>query len=273
MLDCDWSSDVCSSDLRFESEKLEALSLLAAGVAHEIGNPLNSLHIHLQLLRRHFAERVADRELRAMLDTAKEEADRLHQVLTQFLAAIRAVKPDLTPRRLPPLVAETLHSLDGEIRDRGIAVKVAWPEEMPAVFGDAVQLRQAFYNILRNALQAMSGGGTLAVSARTDDDYVTLAFADTGLGIAPQDIGRIFEPYFTTKPGSGSGLGLMIVERIIRENGGLLAVDSVPGRGTTFRVRLPRASRRVRLLPAPAAEPEKKPPVQRPRRSLRKRQP
>jgi signal transduction histidine kinase len=238
---------------QLESGTLQMMSLLAAGVAHEIGNPLNSLHIHLQLLLRQFAERhgEGDGELREMLDVAKEEADRLHQILSQFLAAIRSVRPSLTPLHLPSLVEDAMRGIEREVRDREISVRLAWPDEMPPVFGDAGQIRQAFYNILRNAIQAMPGGGTLTMSAEVDDDYVTVSFADTGCGISPEAIGRIFEPYFTTKE-SGSGLGLMIVERIIRENGGQLTVDSDAGHGTTFRVRLPRTSRRIRLLPAPA---------------------
>jgi signal transduction histidine kinase len=235
-----------------ESEKVQMMSLLAAGVAHEIGNPLNSLHIHLQLLQRRLADLPGDvgGELREMLDVARDEVDRLHQVLSQFLAAIRSARPSLTPIHLPPLVEDTVHSLDREMRDRNIDLRMVWPEEMPPVFGDAGQLRQAFYNILRNAIQAMPGGGTLAVAAQADDDYVTVSLADSGQGISPEAIGRIFEPYYTTKQ-TGSGLGLMIVERIVRENGGQLMVDSEVGHGATFRVRLPRTSRRIKLLPAP----------------------
>lgn len=261
------------TQVQFESETLRLMSLLAAGVAHEIGNPLNSLHIHLQLLRRRLdaQPRDGDDELREMLEVAKSEADRLHQILAQFLAAIRAVKPSLTPLHLPPLLEETLQGLARELRDREIAVTVQWPEEMPLVYGDAGQLRQAFHNLIHNAIQAMTGGGTLTVSAQSDDDYLTLAVTDTGCGIAPAAIGRIFEPYFTTKS-SGSGLGLMIVERIIRENGGQLTVVSEEGRGTTFRVRLPRTSRRIRLLPAPsdiAVEPTPAAPKRRRQRTPR----
>ncbi len=235
-----------------ESEKVQMMSLLAAGVAHEIGNPLNSLHIHLQLLQRRLVGLPGEvgGELREMLEVARDEVDRLHQVLSQFLAAIRSARPSLTPIHLPPLVEDTVHSLDREMHDRNIDLRLTWPEEMPPVFGDAGQLRQAFYNILRNAIQAMPGGGTLTVAAQADDDYVTVSLADSGQGISPEAIGRIFEPYYTTKQ-TGSGLGLMIVERIVRENGGQLMVDSEVGHGATFRVRLPRTSRRIKLLPAP----------------------
>jgi len=243
---------------RLESEKLRLLSLLSAGVAHEIGNPLNSLHIHLQLLDRRMSGMGGAEvgELRELLGVAKQEAERLNQILRQFLEAIRSSRPSLVALSLPPLVEDALRSLAPEVRDREIVLSVAWPEPLPQVCGDAVQLRQVAYNLLRNAIQAMSGGGELKVSAVVDDEMVTLVIADTGCGISPAALNRIFEPYYTTKgKDGGSGLGLMVVERIVREHGGRLAVDSEEGRGTVFRVALPRASRQIRLLPAPAAGP------------------
>ena len=121
------------------------------------------------------------------------------------------------------------------------------PEEVPAVAIDANQMKQVFFNILRNALQAMPGGGRLALGIEADDRSVSVSVRDTGSGIPEAEFRRIFEPYHTTKK-NGNGIGLMIVQRIVRDHGGLVEVASKPGEGTVFRIVLPLADRRTRLL-------------------------
>jgi len=118
---------------------------------------------------------------------------------------------------------------------------------LPRILGDRTQLQQAFYNVVRNAVQAMRSGGILRVQTAADDAQISISFTDTGPGIPADRIGRIFEPYYTTKE-TGSGLGLMIVQRIVREHGGAIEVESHAGRGTTFRIKLPVHEKRMRLL-------------------------
>jgi two-component system, sporulation sensor kinase E len=241
--------------ITLESERLNAITLLAAGVAHEIGNPLNSLTIHLQLLKREMEQlQQADRQpLDELLDVAQREVERLDQIITQFLRALRPSQPRLEATRLTDVLNETLKFLDKEIKDRDVLVEVDSPDDLPAAQLDRNQMKQAFFNIIRNAIQVMPNGGLLKISIGSSDRFVFISFTDTGPGIPAGDLGTIFEPYFTTK-NEGSGLGLMIVQRIMRDHGGELEVHSEPNTGTTFTLYLPRDEARIRLLKAPKSE-------------------
>jgi signal transduction histidine kinase len=238
-----------------ESEKLSAITLLSAGVAHEIGNPLNSLNIHLQLMERELKKLPAAQgdRLREDLRVARDEIARLDQIINQFLHAIRPTRPELQPTNVNDIVTETLALMQREIGDRDILVEQELADRLPRILLDRAQLKQAFYNIIKNALEAMRSGGILHLRTEADDAYVTISFIDSGQGIGPEEIGQLFKPYFTTKQ-DGTGLGLMIVQRIVREHGGMIEVESNKDRGTTFRVRLPIHEKRTRLLEAPRNE-------------------
>lgn len=234
-----------------ESEKLSAITLLAASVAHEIGNPLNSLNIHLQLMERELKKlpTAQGERLGEDLRVARDEIARLDQIINQFLHAIRPTQPELQPTNVNEVVAETLTLMERELGDRDILVERELAAGLPRILLDRAQLKQAFYNIIKNALQAMRSGGILRIRTEADDTHVSISFVDSGHGIAPEQIGQLFEPYFTTKQ-NGTGLGLMIVQRIVREHGGTIEVESDKGRGTTFRIKLPIHEKRTRLLEA-----------------------
>jgi two-component system, sporulation sensor kinase E len=234
-----------------ESERFNALTLLAAGVAHEIGNPLNSLHIHLQLMERKIRELSGkDKiELQESIDVARSEISRLDSIVTQFLRAIRPSRPELHPENVNAIIEETLRFLGPEIKDRDIVVEQELRPDLPLIELDRDQMKQAFYNVIKNSFEAMKRRGILRIRSEMDATHVLVSFTDTGGGISAENLSRIFEPYFTTK-NSGSGLGLLIVRRIVREHGGELAIESNEGRGLTLTLRLPFLEKRVRMLEA-----------------------
>jgi PAS domain S-box-containing protein len=266
-----------------ESERVQALTLLAASVAHEIGNPLNALHIHLQLMEReirklkgaslagasgtlprtertrartqpsHTATETADiaQKLEQFLGVAKGEIKRLDYIVTQFLQAIRPTPPQIKLSPLNDVMVKTLELLQPELDNRGIQVKTRLARQLPITPIDPAQMQQVLVNLIKNAIQAMTKGGILTLQSGEGPDGVWISIADTGGGIPQEQINRIFEPFYTTKE-KGSGLGLMIVQRIIRAHGGRIELESKVGRGTTFRIWLPLHERKPRLLEAPA---------------------
>jgi signal transduction histidine kinase len=241
-----------------ESERLNALRLLAAGVAHEIGNPLNSLHIHLQLMERsvqklHDGEKA---ELQQSIDVARSEVNRLDSIVTQFLKAIRPSRPQLRAENVNTIVEEAVRFFAPELQDREIVVEQELRSDLPLLQLDRDQMKQAFYNVLKNSLEAMHRQGRLRIRTDLDDTHVVVRFIDTGGGMSAENLSRVFEPYFTTKP-SGTGLGLLIVRRIVREHGGELSIESNQGRGLTLTIRLPYIDKRIRMLEAGEATDQK----------------
>ena len=232
-----------------ESERLNAVTLLAAGVAHELGNPLNSLNIHLQLLERDIKRRDKrdSKELLDSLRVAKGEVARLDTIISQFLGAVRPAHAMRSLVSINDVVLESLRFLEPEIKDRDVIVEQVLAEGLPAIPANPDQLKQAFYNLIKNAVQALSHGGILRVATSRSDTQLEISFEDNGTGISSEDMAHITEPYFTRKK-AGTGLGLFIVQRIVQEHGGNLELLSQPGRGTTARILLPLAERRVRLL-------------------------
>ncbi|MBI9019944.1 MAG: PAS domain-containing protein [Verrucomicrobia bacterium] len=236
-----------------ESERLKALTLLAAGVAHEIGNPLNAVTIHLQLLERELEE-LSDASMREnlteLVEVSRREVQRLDRIITQFLRAIRPSIPDRQPVEMERILDETLELMQHEVLNRRILVERERAKDLPTVPADETQVKQAFFNIIKNALQAMEDGGILKISTEVSPRFVSVCFADNGPGIAPENLGAIYEAYHTTKE-EGSGLGLMIVQRILRDHGGEIEICSTPERGTAFTLHFPRNDVRMALLEAP----------------------
>jgi len=250
------------------SRKLVALGRLTAGIAHEVKNPLNAMMIHLELLRTKIRSSLAQAQpepvaaggtlglgptrpetlpapVRGALEHVEiieAEIRRLDEVVQGFLKFTRPEELRLQPVQLRPLVQEILPVIKTEARKHGVRVTVEIAPSTPEVNADAAMLRQAILNLAINACQAMPNGGTLRLVGRagSDDERVELLVEDTGKGIAPEHLGRIFDLYFTTKD-KGTGIGLSMVYRIIQLHDGDVEVESTPGRGTTFRVLLPRA--------------------------------
>ncbi|MCK5844367.1 MAG: PAS domain-containing protein, partial [Victivallales bacterium] len=240
-----------------ESEKTHMISLLAAGVAHEIGNPLNSLHIHLQLLKRLLSSKddssSSDGEALELIEVANSEVERLDRIINQFLHALRCKPATLIRCDLKSILVDCLTLVKQEIENKSVDVKCEWADPLPPIMGDETQLKQAFFNLIKNAIQAMPNGGTLEIKCGYDDNSVKLEFIDTGEGISSDVIGSVTEPYFTSKE-EGHGLGLMVVERVVREHGAELRIESAPGEGSAFTIIFPRSNKKTRLLQAPVVD-------------------
>ncbi|MBN2329366.1 MAG: PAS domain-containing protein [Candidatus Omnitrophica bacterium] len=240
-----------------EAEKLAALTTLTAGMSHEIRNPLNSLSIHLQLLKRQLKKQAAvDDSTNETLAILSNEIKRLNGVIETFLAAVRPSKPQKRLISLYALIMDTLKLLGPEFRENTIDVSLHDEGDWPFIQADEGQMKQAVINILRNAIDATVSQDAegaeekekrIMINMTREKEEVTLAFSDTGKGIHEKDLPHIFEPYYTTKP-KGSGLGLMIVDRIIREHDGELTAHSKMGKGTQIVISLPVAAESPRLL-------------------------
>lgn len=236
---------------KLESERAGALTMLAAGVAHEIGNPLNSMNIHLQLLERKLKKAVPElyeAELRELIDISTGEVKRLDHIIDQFLKAIRPSQPRIEPTDINELVKESMRFLEPELNDRGLQLTLELHSALPPLQLDPDQIKQAVYNVVKNATHATPPGGSIVVHSDLTDEYVTVSFTDSGNGISAENMSNVFQPYFTTKK-SGTGLGLLIIRRIIREHGGQIKLSSEEDKGTTVTLFLPRFSRSARLLP------------------------
>ncbi len=246
----DVTESVQAAEVNAETQKVKAITQLAAGVAHELGNPLNSLGIHIQLLQR-LIRKMPDsdetRQAAEFLETSRQEIRRLDTIVKNFLSAVRPVPLTPAPINIQELLATALTFMKNEIQNRGIQVQLQIPSSVPILFGDGDQLIQAFFNLIKNSIQAMPDGGSLSIDVSVDDTYVNIRFLDTGKGISEEEMRQILDPFFTTKS-SGTGLGLLIVDRIVRAHGGSLSISGEPGKGAAFTVSLPRHVRQTRLL-------------------------
>jgi len=237
------------------SRKLAALGRLMAGVAHEVKNPLNAMTIHLELLKQKLARQavpagagagpdpgfVSPPDVNKHVDIISKEIRRLDEVLNGFLKFARPDELKLQPVRLSSLISDIQTSVAPEASRRHITMKIDCPEGIPEINADPGMLSQALLNLALNACQAMPDGGTLKLACRTAPRRrVEIDVEDTGIGIPPEHLGRIFDLYFTTKE-KGSGIGLSMVYRIVQLHDGEVEVQSTPGRGTRFRLIFPQA--------------------------------
>lgn len=240
-----------NTEAMLESERINSIFTLAASVAHEIGNPLNSMKIHLELIRRKLTKLEHPEEktksLKNSVGICLEEIGRLDDILKNFLGAIRPQKPILAKTNLMEIVFDVLAVQKAELENRNIRCSVKRGKDLPIVLGDQSQLKQLIFNVTKNAMEAMQDGGSIEIGADADDAFVYLRVRDTGCGIERDAISRIYEPFFTTKDG-GHGLGMMIVMRIMREHGGQVGIDSTPGKGTLVTLQFPRPDRRTPML-------------------------
>jgi signal transduction histidine kinase len=219
-------------------ERLAALGHLAAGVAHEVRNPLNAIGMGIQRLEGEFAPTHDAEEFHTLCRIIRGEVARLNTIVQEFLTLARTPTLQRTSVAVALLLQEVTSLLEAEAQARSVRLTVQAPGPLPPLYLDRQQMQQALLNLLLNALQATPPGGAVQVTAEAGVTEVRIMIADQGSGIAPEMLERIFDPYFTTKP-EGIGLGLPIALRIIQAHGGTLDVRSIPGQGTIVDVHLP----------------------------------
>ena len=226
-----------------QSERSATVGRLASAIAHEIRNPLNYINLTLDHLRTSLAP--SDPQKRATVErlTAqlKAEVARINTRITEFLKYTRPAALDRRPMDLRASVEDALRMVEVQAAESGVETRVVERGEVPPVLGDKESLRSVFTNLIINGLQAIEGeGGKLTVTLSAEDGRARVEVADTGRGIAPENVPQIFEPYFSTKE-TGTGLGLAIAKKAVDEHGGHITVNSKQGEGTTFTVELPTA--------------------------------
>ncbi|MDD5286354.1 MAG: ATP-binding protein [Desulfuromonadaceae bacterium] len=224
----------------YEAEHLSRVGQLASGIAHEIRNPLNYISLAIDHLKAEMLPCCGEKrtELEELTNKIKEEVRRANYMVINFMNYGRPLKLRRVPTSYTELLSRVLPVLENRLQEQHITVDLQIPADLPPLWIDQELLRNCILNFVSNAAQAMPDGGTITLGAELKQGMVELTFADQGVGISPEDISKIFQPYFTTKD-LGIGLGLAITERIIKEHGGEIRVDSSQDMGTLFTVLLP----------------------------------
>jgi signal transduction histidine kinase len=224
------------------AEKLSSLGRMAAGVAHELRNPLAVISGRAEILRMATSggrPPSADR-VDSYLAIIHEQAHRAARIVSGLSAYARERPPEMTEVSLGKLLPETVELVHAQLKFEAVEVDVVVPPDLPLIRGNPDQLQQVFINLAINAVQAMKGGGRLTMTAQAGPEWLTVRVADTGIGIPPENLSKVFDPFFSTKPeGEGTGLGLSIIHAIVDSHGGRINVTSRVGIGTVFTLEFP----------------------------------
>ena len=234
-----------------EEENLNALILLSAGLAHEIGNPLNSLNIHLQLMRREIQNSDGSGKKRAIeenLCIAEREIQRLDEIVQKFLSAVRPSSLKKEIISLKETIKETCKMLESEMKKKSIKLQIRIPKEMPFLIeADKGKIQQILINLLKNSYESIQKKGNISIEL-TDRKYeIMICIKDDGEGIKPENLAKIFQPYCSFKK-NGNGLGLFLVKKLIQEHGGKISIEGIPQEGTDVTIYLQKTNKKPRLM-------------------------
>ncbi len=219
------------------SDKLALIGQIAAGIAHEIGTPLNVISGNAEYVMMEMGENNPYKE---ELETIISQAERIANLIKQLLEFARPRKPNYTKVNVNNELHHVVELLKHQFEKSNIKLNLKFSEDIPSIYADCSQIHQVFLNIIVNAIQAINQNGVIEIETFAKDGYVNIKFRDNGVGILPEHIHKIFEPFFTTKEaGKGTGLGLAVSKRIIDEHNGKIEVESTPGKGTVFTVKFP----------------------------------
>jgi len=234
-----------------QADKLSSIGLLAAGVAHEVNTPLAVISTYAQMLAKQVS---GDDQKAKLLDKIAKQTFRASEIVNSLLNFSRTSPTDFTEVDLNRIIRETASLVEHQFQSAGVSTDLALAENLPLIRGNSGKLQQVFLNLFINAKDAMPQGGVLTVRSHAAAGCAVLEISDTGQGIPPEHLARIYDPFFTTKgPKKGTGLGLSISYGIVHEHDGIIEVDSTVGGGTRFRLEFPALStRRTRTLAATA---------------------
>ncbi|MBV8865494.1 MAG: PAS domain S-box protein, partial [Acidobacteriaceae bacterium] len=225
-----------------QADKLSSIGLLAAGVAHEVNTPLAVISTYAQMLAKQVS---GDDQKSKLLEKIAKQTFRASEIVNSLLNFSRTSPTEYTDLDLNRVVRETVSLVEHQFQKTGVETRLNLAEELPLTRGNGGKLQQVFLNLFINARDAMPAGGTLTVRTWAEGGFAHVEVADTGQGIPAENLARIYDPFFSTKgPKKGTGLGLSITYGIVQEHNGIIEVDSVPGRGTRFRLEFPEASAR-----------------------------
>jgi two-component system, NtrC family, sensor kinase len=220
-----------------QADKLSSIGLLAAGVAHEVNTPLAVISTYAQMLAKQVAE---DEQKSKMLEKIAKQTFRASEIVNSLLNFSRTSPTEFVDVDLTRVLRETLSLIDHQLRTSGVEVRAVLADLLPVVRGNGGKLQQVLLNLFLNARDAMPDGGTLTVRSWGEAGFVHVEVADTGQGIPPENLSRIYDPFFTTKGvKKGTGLGLSITYGIVQEHNGVIEVESRVGAGTRFRLEFP----------------------------------
>lgn len=223
--------------LLVQAEKLSSLGQLAAGIAHEINNPLTNASLGIQTLKQRLCNKGADSDTVERLGAVEKNIDRASLIAQELLQFSRRRETDFLPLNINNAIKGSLTLLQYKLRNISLSQHLA---PVPEAMGDLVKLEQVFINILSNSIEAMPEGGQLSIASMSKDGMIEARITDTGCGVSAENQPRVFEPFFTTKDvGSGTGLGLSVSYGIIRQHRGFIELSSEPGKGTTVTIRIP----------------------------------
>jgi len=227
-----------------KAERLSALGQLAAGVAHEIRNPLNAISMASQRLKRDctFADEEKDREFQMLSGVIRDEIRRLNGIIEEFLSFSKTRRLELRNYPVTEVLQKIVNLISEEAKSKGIAIKTNGFETQEIMPMDMDKLQQALLNFVKNAMESITDGGEITIALnKKDKSHVFITISDTGCGISPEEMEQIFNPEYTTKE-KGLGLGLALAHEIIRGHGGEIQIFSKPQLGTTFEIMLPTAT-------------------------------
>ena len=245
----DITRDRQSTEKQIENERFSSIMLLASGVAHEIGNPLNSISLRIHIMQKQLKQMKNSQEIRKLqqsVDVCLAEISRLDGIIKNFLQAIRPTNLALEEVSINGIINEVKTILEPELLNNNISIDIDSDTDH-IIVGDKTQLKQVLFNIIKNGAESMSQGGTISINISETESNIEVSVKDKGQGISTDIIDKIFQPYFSTKS-TGNGLGLLIVERILREHGAQLDINSTVGEGTEMLIKFQKKDIKVPLL-------------------------